>query len=209
MELKAAILEGLKHLEDIHDLKFKEITKEEIANGLSQDSIPLWKFLNLNDTSAVSRYFRRCCPKLKGIKNSKVHYRPFILGLVNKFYCYKCKKVLDLVNKIKGDAAYKCKECDRQSSKVRRDKYRQIVYDYLLDNSCTDCGEKDPIVLEFDHLIPKEKEYNIANMHHSSELALFKEIEKCEVVCANCHRRRTAKTQNWYKNIKNPYSLTG
>lgn len=56
---------------------------------------------------------------------------------------------------------------------------------------CADCGENNHIVLDFDHL--RDKKYNISRMVHDgfSVKAIKKEIEKCEVVCANCHRIRT------------------
>jgi hypothetical protein len=56
---------------------------------------------------------------------------------------------------------------------------------------CADCGEDDPLVLEFDHLA--DKKFNITKgiTNHSWQ-ALLDEIAKCDVVCANCHRRRTA-----------------
>lgn len=57
---------------------------------------------------------------------------------------------------------------------------------------CTDCGVKYPYyVMDFDHL--SDKEYPIANMisqGYSME-TVQKEIDKCEIVCANCHRVRT------------------
>ena len=58
-------------------------------------------------------------------------------------------------------------------------------------SGCMDCGVTNPIVLDFDHL--KDKKYNISRMIHDgfSWAAIKKEIEKCEVVCANCHRIRT------------------
>jgi hypothetical protein len=67
--------------------------------------------------------------------------------------------------------------------------------DYLLDffseRSCVDCGEGDPLVLEFDHLA--NKKFNIAKgLRDRPWQAVLDEIAKCEVVCANCHRRRTA-----------------
>lgn len=65
-----------------------------------------------------------------------------------------------------------------------------------------DCGEADPIVLEFDH-VRGEKADNISRMVHGTRsiAAIQAEIDKCEVVCANCHRRRTAETQEWDKAI--------
>jgi 5-methylcytosine-specific restriction endonuclease McrA len=61
-----------------------------------------------------------------------------------------------------------------------------------------DCGEKDPIVLEFDHI--HSKKANVAAMlNHHGWPAIQQEIEKCEIRCANCHRRRTAKQFGWFK----------
>ena len=65
-----------------------------------------------------------------------------------------------------------------------------------------DCGEPDPVVLDFDH-VSNAKIANISYLLNSvgSWRRLEAEIEKCEVRCANCHRRKTAKQQHWYKNI--------
>jgi L-lysine 2,3-aminomutase len=66
-----------------------------------------------------------------------------------------------------------------------------LLVEIFRQRPCVDCGESDPLVLEFDHL--EEKSFNIAKglRSHSWE-AILDEIGKCEVVCANCHRRRTA-----------------
>jgi hypothetical protein len=59
------------------------------------------------------------------------------------------------------------------------------------DSGCVDCGITNHIILDFDHL--QNKKYNISRMIHDgfSWEAIKKEIAKCEVVCANCHRIRT------------------
>lgn len=65
---------------------------------------------------------------------------------------------------------------------------------------CADCGESDPIVLDFDHRDQATKSFNIgdvARLGWSLKKALA-EAEKCDVVCANCHRRRTAKQLGWH-----------
>lgn len=85
--------------------------------------------------------------------------------------------------------------------KKAREKLRKFLFDYYFCHPCVDCGETDPIVLEFDHI--KEKYANIAKMaNRALSLERIKlEIEKCEVVCSNCHKRRTAKRFNWYKGL--------
>ncbi len=76
----------------------------------------------------------------------------------------------------------------RQYHRDRAHKLR--VYKAL--RGCADCGEHDPIVLEFDH-VRGEKLLTIADARSSRSWAsIMEEIEKCEVVCANCHRRREA-----------------
>lgn len=77
---------------------------------------------------------------------------------------------------------------------------QKFVMDYLLTHPCVDCQEPDPVVLEFDHVRGKKK-YNIATMIRlaMSIAAIEREIAKCEVRCANCHRRATARRHGWYR----------
>jgi hypothetical protein len=67
---------------------------------------------------------------------------------------------------------------------------------YLADHPCVDCGEADPIVLDFDHLPGATKRFEVGRAVGSSTRSwslISSEIERCDVVCANCHRRRTAR----------------
>jgi hypothetical protein len=82
----------------------------------------------------------------------------------------------------------------REHEKIVKLAKRQYVTDYLLAHPCVDCGEKDIIVLEFDH-VRGDKKYNVSNLIMQSYglNTLITEIEKCEVRCANCHRRITHK----------------
>jgi hypothetical protein len=70
---------------------------------------------------------------------------------------------------------------------------------YKAERGCMDCPERDPIVLEFDHRDPAAKSFNVGDVtQHGYALSrVMAEIDKCDVVCANCHRRRTAKQQSW------------
>lgn len=89
-----------------------------------------------------------------------------------------------------------------ERNKEHRKKILQFVYDYLKSHPCVDCGEKDPRVLEFDH-VRDVKDMAISSMlrnNHSIE-RIQSEIVKCDVRCANCHRRKTAIEQNWYGKI--------
>ncbi|HVS29522.1 MAG TPA: hypothetical protein VHE14_08205 [Solirubrobacteraceae bacterium] len=67
-----------------------------------------------------------------------------------------------------------------------------LLIEFFKTHPCTDCGETDPVVLEFDHL--RNKAFNIGtHLLQRRWQTIVDEIAKCEVVCANCHRRRTAR----------------
>ena len=84
---------------------------------------------------------------------------------------------------------------------------RSRSWSYLAQHPCVDCGETDPVVLEFDHL--GDKLYDIGYMVTAgfSWAAIELEIQKCQVRCANCHRRRTARVQGIYEAKHSPRLL--
>ena len=70
----------------------------------------------------------------------------------------------------------------------------EFISEYKKEKNCVDCGFKGsicPQVLEFDHLGDKKFEISMFTKHTLSLDRVKKEIEKCDLVCANCHRIRT------------------
>ena len=120
----------------------------------------------------------------KGKKNN--HYLcEECIRKYNRDYWAKKKKHL---SKKKKENALKLKE-----------RNKLYVIDFLKKSKCVDCSIDNLLVLEFDH-IKEKKLYNISEMVSNCSLeTLKKEIEKCEVVCANCHRIRTAKMFGYFK----------
>lgn len=118
-------------------------------------------------------------------------------------WCRECKREYDR-------AAYKSntgqgKNRRERLAKTKKESYlknRQYVWDYLTMHPCVDCGECDPIVLEFDHIDPSTKLNDVSKLMVYGMSRLTDEIEKCEVRCANCHKRKTAKQFNYYDNIQ-------
>lgn len=74
---------------------------------------------------------------------------------------------------------------------MARKRNREFILSYLSTHPCVDCGEDDIIVLEFDHL--RDKKGDVSTMSNSaySLKRIQEEISKCDVRCANCHRRKT------------------
>lgn len=122
-------------------------------------------------------------------------------------------------NKAKGVRWGTCKACQSKQRRrwykrnkkshienVRRNKKKAIaeaqefVWDYLSLHPCVDCGESDPVVLEFDHVRGK-KRMSVSNMTKEgySVSAIKKEIACCVVRCANCHRRKTSRERGWFR----------
>lgn len=136
--------------------------------------------------------------------------------------CSKCGtgKTSDQFNKSSrnkdGLHAY-CRQCQSDNYQSNKTTHRKRVKDrnkrvtselraialkYLL-TGCVDCEEHDIVVLDFDHTDPKMKSSNISVLlrRAGSEQKFIEEIEKCQVRCANCHRKRTEKQRpSWRTN---------
>ena len=69
---------------------------------------------------------------------------------------------------------------------------------HLIDHPCVGCGETNLVVLDFDHL--RDKRWSIAYMVSGGFpwSTIETEIAKCQVLCANCHRIKTAKERGYY-----------
>lgn len=88
---------------------------------------------------------------------------------------------------------YKNKADLYRAQKKHRVKIREELFKFLATKNCIDCGENDYRVLDFDHMDQKRKFKSISNMRsgHYSWQSVYMEICKCEIRCANCHRRKT------------------
>jgi hypothetical protein len=80
----------------------------------------------------------------------------------------------------------------RDRNRRKRARLRSIVWE-LKSHPCADCGQTFPFfVMDFDHREGEEKTAQVAMLVNAMNLRrLLTEIEKCDLVCANCHRIRT------------------
>ena len=94
---------------------------------------------------------------------------------------------------------------DSRSAIARKKKYRDrnqsFIANYLKENPCVSCGEANIVVLEFDHL--RDKKHNLCSMVSGvptgySLHTIKEEVAKCQILCSNCHKKKTAKDQNWW-----------
>lgn len=110
----------------------------------------------------------------------------------HQFYCRDCQSKWYRVHR-----SQHIKNVNANTTEYR-ERNRLLVLNYLLSHPCVDCGERDPAVLEFDHVREKVKAVSRLKMSASPE-RIMAEIERCEVRCVNCHIRRTARQLGWRK----------
>jgi hypothetical protein len=101
-------------------------------------------------------------------------------------WCKPCRKGYD--------AAYFRAERPRVMA-TKRKRWTQLVewYNELKASSpCVDCGQHfHHAAMTWDHLPGNEKRADVSNLRRISRRAVLREIEKCELVCANCHAVRS------------------
>jgi len=94
-------------------------------------------------------------------------------------------------------AQYKAKSA--KSKLVAIERNQRFLMCYLQTHPCVDCGVSDPFVLEFDHIRSKSNNVSQMALNACSLENIQREIAKCVVRCANCHRKKTRIEQNWLK----------
>lgn len=123
--------------------------------------------------------------------------------------CCMCKQDLDISNfksnsKRKDGLQAQCIECQKhyrrqhyldnkqkyvdkaaKLNKKRRLDFLEIKKQYR----CISCGEKDECCIDFHHLNPKEKDFELSIAHSFSQSRINKELAKCVALCSNCHRK--------------------
>lgn len=113
--------------------------------------------------------------------------------------CSKCKIEKDesefYSNKRMPDGLdYYCKACRKTSTANRYEEheitdYRETTQSFIesLKTECCKCGEDRPWVIQFHHINPSEKEFNVSASGTRSRAAIWNEASKCVCLCSNCH----------------------
>lgn len=120
--------------------------------------------------------------------------------------CTQEKELSEFSFRYKDQNIYQntCKVCSRKNNKkhydnnkdyyIKRNKrsFKDIslyIEEYKSKRSCIKCGENHIACLDFHHINPENKSFTIALGKTKGIKAIKKEIEKCELLCANCHRK--------------------
>jgi hypothetical protein len=94
------------------------------------------------------------------------------------------------------NAAYSSSPKGKQVRWEHEDKRQRRFVEFLAvhkDKPCMDCGQRfPPCCMDFDHRPGEVKSFGISTSRSRSFEVILAEIKKCDVVCSNCHRLRTA-----------------
>ena len=115
--------------------------------------------------------------------------------IVLQWHCKECHAVYRRQHYQNNRKKY-IKKASTRSNKHKLEVF-QFLIDYFKTHPCVDCGEDNPLVLEFDHVIGSKHATISYLAASSSHEKMMKEIAKCNVRCANCHRIQTAIRGKW------------
>lgn len=105
--------------------------------------------------------------------------------------CSHCKEVKPLAEYYRKNQS-QCKKCHYFFTNERRKKVTASRKEFLLQYKgykCQHCHNKFPeICYDFHHIDPKEKEFQFNQLNSYSMQKLIKEVDKCILLCSNCHR---------------------
>lgn len=113
-------------------------------------------------------------------------------------YCRPCRAAYHREHYLKHKPRY-VENARVRNQRVWEERKRWMI-EFFRTHPCVDCGETDIIVLEFDHL--EDKAFGVAHGARWRKWEdVLAEMAKCEVVCANCHRRRTARRNGSWRDL--------
>jgi hypothetical protein len=196
----------------------KMITQEQ-GHGLSSSSeSKTWRGLNIpseddiktaekaykQERERISKYYQ---DHPEEVKKLVVKAWEFLTSLPKTRFCDSCSSIKNL-----QDINRMCKQCRSKVSKKASDlkfqeaqpfkekvnllKGRRLVYQILSQSRCQDCNEGNWQLLQFDHNPSKgSKKFTIGSRLNRSLEQLTTEIQKCYIVCVDCHKERTRKQQ--------------
>lgn len=124
-----------------------------------------------------------------------IHTKCYRINKPNQRNCSKCGELLTDTNSYRYKSGYRkekiqsyCKKCNSKEvlQRQRNNKRRSVEYK---GGKCQICGYNScDAALEFHHINPEEKDYNPASLRLRKWEKQLEELDKCVLLCSNCHR---------------------
>lgn len=119
-------------------------------------------------------------------------------------YCKECYKLLRRKYYLNNREA----ALNRATNQQKRKRYELQLLKSKLE--CKICGQSDPRILDFHHIDPKDKSNSVRHFWYlHGKVAAAKEMEKCEMLCANCHRKHHLELTITKEDVSNLYPSIG
>lgn len=163
---------NIKELEEIvyKNNRYSEVLKE-IGYSQLKDKRTIQKLKDICDKNNII---------YTHLTNEEEHMR--VCTICNQ------EKSINEYYKINNHYLSYCKECKKEKEKIKYEQKVKKMDDYKKTLKCIKCGEKRFYLLDFHHRDPAEKDFTISDHTRASFEILKNEIEKCDVLCSNCHR---------------------
>jgi len=152
------------------------------------------KYTNKNRRQKAE-YYRK---NKKKIRKSQIDYyyknRSKISERSKKYYAENSTAILKRNRKYRENNP-DFKDVKARNKKIRYQRTMEEIANYKAARGCKNCYEYDPVVLDFHHREPSKKKYGIMYLISGeySKDVIMSEISKCDILCANCHRRLHSK----------------
>ena len=142
-----------------------------------------------------SDYFRRRWEGLKNlpieeqkeiiIKMHRKDHKGFIKFLLDNRYL----KEEDIrgIKELRDKKDLLIKQARQERKRRQHHEAREYAWEYKNNHICNRCGESDPSCLVFHHIHQEDKENNISKLYRYGIRKVKEEINKCEILCSNCH----------------------
>ena len=165
--------------------KISKYSIAEISDMVKQteslsDVLSLMGYKQVNSKNILLQLQKICDEN--NIPYSYVHSPFKVCSLCNK------RKPIDEYYKMNGRYMSFCKECQKEKERIKYAQKQEEFIVYKKTLRCKKCGESRFYLLDFHHRNPEEKDYAISDNSRASLASLEIELEKCDVLCSNCHR---------------------
>jgi len=172
-------------------------SKDSLIEAFSQREVPAYIYLGFKGSDGLRHAFARGVPDNDKPKSGNKAWEDWVLERIG---CYDCSTCCQVHESLYDNPCKPLADIQKSAyNKERRNNVSEWLCLFLTQNPCSICSESDIRVLEFDHINPETKSFDIGNRGCKSLKLVQEEVAKCRVLCSNCHKKHTASTQNHYK----------
>ena len=163
--------------------KLSQITTNELQNIVENSSSLEEVLKNIGYKKQFNN--NKILELKKECEKRNIDYSHLVLP-ENQKKCLQCGQVKPIDEFY--DKRHICKECTKLNERNKYQSFKEQLNNYKKQQRCAKCGCDKFYVLDFHHIDPKEKDFTIAESTRAKFETIKTELDKCIVLCSNCHR---------------------